>query len=494
MTVTATASDALVAIRSDPVSFLNRVFGFHAWSKQRELIESVRDHRRTACRSAHGTGKTAIAGRIVAWFLAAWPGSVVLTTAPTWNQVREQLWREIHRAHGESRGFLDGALTDTRLELASDWFAIGLSTDRPERFQGFHSERLLLVVDEAGGVDERIFEAAEGALSSPESRLLMLGNPTTAGGTFFRAFHQDRQLYNRVAISAFDTPAFTGEVVPPAVLRRLTSREYVDTARARWGEGSPLYQVRVLGEFPTVTDDTVVPFGELEAAQQRRVELGQPVVVACDVARFGSDETVIVVRHGFRVRIAKVVSQRDTMDVAGLVLRTAREAAAGSDPGVRPTIVVDDAGVGGGVTDRLREIAEYEVVPFLGAHAAKDGEEYPNKRSEAWFEFAEQLPSVDLDDDEQLAADLLAPKYRVDSAGRRVVEAKSEMKARLGRSPDRADAVLMAFSDCRRAGVVVTLGGRSYRPPVVRRGDLVLRGERYVDLPGPASTTTQWIR
>src|SRR5205807_8143935 len=112
----------------------------------------VRDHKRTAVRSAHGVGKTAIAARVVLWFLAAHPYSKVVTTAPTWHQVREQLWREIHVAHGRAAGFFDGELNDTRLELAPDWFAIGLSTDRPERFAGHHAAELLLVVDEASGV------------------------------------------------------------------------------------------------------------------------------------------------------------------------------------------------------------------------------------------------------------------------------------------------------------------------------------------------------
>jgi phage terminase large subunit len=361
-------------------------------------------------------------------------------------QIKFQLWREIAAGYIAAEGFFaDAELYDTRLELEADWFALGLSTDQPERFAGHHAEHLLLIVDEASGVDERIFEAGESFLTTAGARLLLIGNPTTLAGTFHRAFHSERALWNTISISAFDTPAFTGEQVPDDVLRKLVSREWVETAKRKWGEGSPLYQVRVLGEFPSTADDTVCPLSEVEAAAARQVEPGHPVVVSCDVARFGSDETVIVVREGSRVRIAQAYQGRDTMETAGRILSVARKVAARrqNDP---PVLVVDDAGLGGGVTDRLREVSEFRVSPFNSANAASDQREYPNRRSEAWFQFAERLPGIDLDPDEQLAADLVAPSYKLDSAGRGVVEPKADTKKRLGRSPDRADAVLMAFA------------------------------------------------
>ena len=120
-----------------------------------------------------------------------------------------------------------------------------------------------------------------------------------------------------------------------------------------------------------------------------------------------------------------------------------------AEHGRKPTIVVDDAGVGGGVVDRLNEQREFRVVAFLGAEASRS-RDYPSRRDESWFRFAEVLPQLDLPDDEELAADLLAPRYSLDSQGRRAVEAKSETKRRLRRSPDRGDSVVMAFSVDRR--------------------------------------------
>jgi hypothetical protein len=150
---------------------------------------------------------------------------------------------------------------------------------------------------------------------------------------------------------------------------------------------------------------------------------------------------VIAVLQGDRLRLAEAYLGRDLMETAGRVARTARSLGSRAFP----QIVVDDDGVGGGVTDRLREQG-FAVEAFRGGARPLDPRAYPNARSEAWFRFAERLPELDLDRDDQLAADLVAPRYRLDSQGRRVVEPKYDTKKRLGRSPDRADAALLCLS------------------------------------------------
>lgn len=458
------ASAELERLRNDPVWFCRRVLGFEPWSKQAEILEAVRDHDRVAVRSANAVGKTSIAGRAVLWWLGGGPGSIALTTAPTDRQVRRLLWKEIRQGYHASGGFFDGELFDTRLRLGDGWEALGLSTDDAESFSGWHDERVLVVVDEASGVGEEIFEAVEGVLAGGHAKLLLISNPTRTSGQFFDAFHRERALWRTIQVSAFDTPAFTGEQVPATVLRRLVTREWVEEKRSKWGEGSPLWSVRVLGEFPAQSDDAVCSLGAVEAAQARSVEPGFPTVVACDVARFGSDETVIVERRGSRVRVVDAYVGRPLMETVGRILRAARRLV-DADAGVRPVIVVDDVGVGGGVTDRLREVGEFQVVAFNAGGTARQRGDYPNRRSEAWFTLAEQLPEVDLDADEQLAADLVSARYSIDSRGRRVVESKAETKRRLGRSPDRADAVLMAFAAVAGGVAVGRLGTAGMAAP-----------------------------
>ncbi len=482
-------------IRNDPVWFSREILRFTPWSKQREILESVRDNEATAVRSCHGVGKTATAAEVVLWFMAAYgPDCLVVTTAPTWRQVRDLLWREIRKAYKRAEGFYQGHLTETRLEFAPDWYAIGLSTNQPENFQGYHAPHLLFVVDEASGVRQAIFEAAEGFLTAAGARTLLIGNPTQIGGEFYQAFHTSRALYNTIHVSAFDTPAFTDEQVPEHVQRVLPSRQWVERMKKKYrvadehergGAGvrlNPVYEVRVLGQFPSQGERAVVPMYEVENAQAREIvlptfgvtpettdeekqqlELTWPTVVACDVARFGNDETVISLRKGNHVRIVEVVQGQDTVETAAMMVRVARE---NLHPLYgKPVLAVDDSGVGGGVTDQLRALAredegnQFRVVAFNGANAPAESnkDEYPNARSELWFEFAEEwLPDLDLDEDEDLLADLCAPEYTLDNKARRVVEPKDETKKRLGRSPDRADSVMIAFCRKVQAGIKVT--------------------------------------
>lgn len=234
----------------DPVWKAKNLFGFHPWSKQAEILQSVRKNKRTAVRSSHGIGKTATAACVVLDFMTEGPCRVI-TTAPTWSQVEQLLWREIAQRHNNIQGGF-GTLYKTMLEVDKNWVAMGLSTDTPERFQGHHHDRLLLVVDEASGVDEAIYEASMGYLTAEGARVLLIGNPTRTAGTFYRAFKPDSG-WNRIHVSAFDTPAFTGEHVPPDVMRALVTKEWVADAKQQWGEDSSAYKIRVLGEFAETT-------------------------------------------------------------------------------------------------------------------------------------------------------------------------------------------------------------------------------------------------
>jgi phage terminase large subunit len=250
-------------------------------------------------------------------------------------------------------------------------------------------------------------------------------------------------LWNTISISAFDSPNLTGEAVPAHVARSWSRSAGSTTSGSSGASRSPAYQVRVLGQFASTADDTVCSLGAVEAAQERDLPRGEPVELACDVARFGSDETVIAVRHGQRAGSSQTYSKRDTMETAGHLIHHAAYHGA-------TRVSVDEGGLGGGVVDRLREQRlPFEVEAFNGAQSHPQvfaPGEYPNRRSEAWFALSEQLPEIDLDRDEMLLADLVAPSYKFDSSGRRVVEPKDETKKRLGRSPDRGDAFVMLFA------------------------------------------------
>ena len=142
----------------------------------------------------------------VLWFLHNHDSAIVLSTAPTFRQVRHVLWRQIHRLHRPVAAVLGGTMLDTRWELARDRYAMGLSAETADQFQGFHSDNMLIVVDEAEGVSDEIYEAIEAVMTSSEPRLLLIGNPTTVSGAFRRAFYEERKLYYPVTISRVGEP------------------------------------------------------------------------------------------------------------------------------------------------------------------------------------------------------------------------------------------------------------------------------------------------
>lgn len=438
--------------RDRPIEFVSDVLGVEPWSRQRDILEALnRPRARVAVKACHASGKTWTAAAAACWFLNCEPNSVVLTTAPTTRQVRELLWREIRGQNRAAKQRLIGRILDrdTRWEVADKWYALGFSTDEPERFQGFHAGRILVIEDEASGILEPIHASIEGVLSSGDARLLLIGNPTQVAGHFHGSFTNNRTTVRALTISAFDTPNLTGEGDFPM----LVSPEWVEERRREWGEDSDLWRVRVLGEFPRGTLDTVIALADIEAARVRELKPSEPVEIGVDVARHGDDRTVIVGRAGPVIVGLEVLAKRDTVFVAGRTGELAHDWGArfGAEP-ARIPIKVDDSGVGGGVTDILGANG-LNAVPVIAGAKAIEPERYPNRRSELWFTTAGRLKDEDADltrlsqdHYDALVAELTTPKWKMDSRGRRMVEPKDEFKKRIGRSPDLADALNLAFA------------------------------------------------
>lgn len=479
------AADVLERSRSHPGWFASNVLGVHWWSKQIEIAESVRDNERTTVKAANGVGKTFNAAGIALWFLLSFPRSRVVTTATTWPQVEKLLWHELGLLHRRARFPLGGQLNLTELKLPDGRYAIGLSTKPTEleSFQGHHAPNLLLIYDEASGIPASVYEAGEGYMTARGARMLLIGNPTQAAGQFYDSHHGQRDHYSRFTIRWQDTPAFTGEECPQDVLDALPYPEKLEQRKQMWGENSPLYQVRVLGQFARTSTNTVVSLGDLEEAQARHLECDPAVdliVIGADIARFGDDETVIAERIGQHIEFAHIYkgkrpptatsdegTEGDIVHTAALIAEVARKY-----PRVATRIVVDDTGVGGGVTDILRSQG-HRVTAYNAGGQAHSPLDYPNRRSELWFQMAASLVDLDLPQDDQLAGDLLAPTYKFDSPRmRRVVETKAETKKRLRRSPDRADAVMLTLVPEQSPGAIA-LPARKAHGKRTQRDDLL---------------------
>ena len=420
----------------DPVWWVERVVGAKLWAVQAAIIESVRDNKRTAVRSSHGSGKSFISALTALWWLYNHPRSIVVTTAPSDRQMRKVMWEEIRRAHTGARIPLGGTLLQTELRLDDGWFAFGFSTDDPNAFQGLHAHDILVIFDEGSGVSPTIWDAAEGSLTSAHARFLVIGNPTDPQSRFREEFRTPG--VKTFHISAFDTPNVQAG---REVIRGLVTREWVEERKAAWGEESAMYQSRVLGEFPTQGADTLIALAWVEAAQSRELEPGEPNVLGVDVAFQGKDESVIAHRRGRVVRIHDTYRGENPMEIAGRIVQARKLTGA-------TAICVDSIGLGAGVVARLEELGE-PVQGINVAERAYDPERFANRRAELSWGLRERLREgdIDLDIDEELAIQLTSVKLPPpNSRGQIVIESKDNMARRGFHSPDRMDAVMLAFA------------------------------------------------
>jgi hypothetical protein len=456
-----TARATVLRGRRDPAWWIRRTLGDRPWSKQVEIMASVRDNRETAVKSCQGAGKSWNASRLVLWFLYNWAPSVVLTTAPTDRQVRGILWKEIRTAHAGARLPLGGECLTERLELAPDHWAWGFTAPEydPEKMTGFHEENILFVIDEASGVSRQIDEAVESVLTSVNSRKLQIGNPTNPQSSFADAFKTAD--VSKVSICAFDTPNFTrfgitlddirsGEWSDkvrgrPMPRPKLVTPDWVAKRFQRWGETSPMFKARVLAEFPTQGTDSLIPLSWIEAAAARTLAPAEPVELSCDVARGGGDESVIGLRRGPVYRTLWTSHKNELMELTGEITRAMIEKGA-------KRARVDEVGVGGGVVDRMRELRRPVVGMNGGRKKGVDTERFLNERAEMYWNLRERfdpqtVPLIDIDpDDQELHAQLASITYKPTSAGQVQIVSKDDMKKKGLASPDRADTLAQAFA------------------------------------------------
>lgn len=449
------------AFANDPVGFIEVILDERPWSIQARIAELVRDHPQVAVPSCFGSGKDWIAARLVAWWVST--NGIAVTTADTYRQVRDILWRELRKAH--SRGGLPGTipLVESRWEVpGTGAFAIGIKPEdyNPEGLQGIHGRRVLVVLDEANGIGAPLWEATKGLVVNAESRILAIGNPHEPQGPFFEACRA--QTWTVQHISVFDTPNFTGEPVPEKAQHELVSPFWLEQRRAEGLEGTPWWQAKVLGQFPDTASNAVIPLAWIEDARQRPHQSDAREWAGLDVARFGDDDTALIAGNGNGPWEVTIRHGHDTMEVAGMAMAYLHAR--------RGTVAVDVIGVGAGVADRIREQRPPGAVLDVNVGAAPDHDAdlLQNLRAQLWWDARlaldpkapEPLSLSRLDEPayQRLRAELTAPTYRMTSGGKVQVESKDEMKARGLPSPDLADAFCLALYARSRARRRTTFG------------------------------------
>jgi hypothetical protein len=392
-------------------------------------------------------------------------------TAPSSHQLRDILWGELSKWRRQAdvrsevlnlpRRFwlstLFRLVTDGLYDpSAKEWgaFARTAKKENPEALQGFHADHLLFIIDEASGIDEAIFEAAEGALSTPGARVLLLGNPTRNLGTFAASHKHNRGEYTALHFRSQESP-----LVAPGYREHLVRK---------WGEGSNVVRVRADGDFPRQDDDVLISLEQAEACLTRERVPGTGLRrLGVDVARMGSDRTTLVLRQGSRVDHINVYAKQETMQTVGCIVAVL-------DAWQVDEIDVDVIGLGAGVYDRLAELKRQGSIA-CAVVAVNVAMKAPPVRHPAdakprllrdylWLEVArwlrEEAPVFAAPDRgacEDLAGELASVGYGLDSNGCLVIEDKEHMKKRLGLSPDLGDGLCCTFAPPVPLGTVMEL-------------------------------------
>ena len=425
--------------RSNPVKFVTEVFQVTPEKWQKNVLQSIIDNERVSVRSGHGVGKTAmLSWLILQWLITRYP-SKVACTAPTAHQLEDVLWGEVAKWYRRMPDGLKNLLRLSRdrvevLTAPQESFAVARTArkEQPEAFQGFHSENMLFIIDEASGVEDIIFEVGEGSMSTPGAKTLMTGNPTRTSGYFYDSFHSSRKLWNTHKVACSDS--------------KMVTKRYVDEMKEKYGSTSNIYRVRVLGEFPSGDEDAVIPLALIEDAVTRQVDqVDGNMVWGLDVARFGSDRSSLAKRmENTLTEPIRFWRGKDLMQLCGIVVDEFNKMKGNEIP---HEILIDSIGVGAGVVDRLMELG----LPARGINVAETPSiqtRFNRLRDELWWKTREWFEerNTHIPDQDELIAELAMPRYNYTSAGKLKVESKAEMRKAGMQSPDLADALCLTFA------------------------------------------------
>lgn len=459
---------------SDPVAWATERMGQHIWSKQEEVLTSIKNNRRTAAVSCHEVGKSFIAADAVCWWLDVHPpgSAFVVTSAPTAPQVKAILWREIGRIHAQ--GKLAGRVNTTEWHITmpggnEELVAFGRKPNdyEPTAFQGIHAPYVLFVFDEACGMAAMLWEAADSIIANDNSKALAIGNPDDPTSEFYNVC-QPGSGWHVVQISAFDSPNFTGESCPKHILDQLIGRTYVEEKRRKWAanwrwaddgrsvipplgadiqDANPVWLSKILGIFPKQSGvGSLIPLEWIRRAQQRVLTPSGPRGLGVDVGG-GGDSSTICHRHGQVARIVHEDHNPDTMHTCGVVVHQLDVTGA-------TEAHIDMVGIGRGVADRGKELGRPFIGINVGEKADEEAEEeaqeaFANLRAQYWWQLRAmfEADNIDIDpQDDDLAAELAAIRFKRLSNGKIQIESKEDMKRRGQPSPNRADALMLAFA------------------------------------------------
>lgn len=479
-------NECLADYELDPIAFIHEVLGVKYLSPdQVKLALSVRDNRETYCQSAHGQGKTAISAWLLLWWVFAVQGLCV-SSGPTARQVKELLWGEVRKIYDVNKHKLGGERGQTFLRVTESSRAFGFASLAYDSnsFQGLHSDRLLIILDEACGISQEVWDGASSCVTGANNRFLAIGNPVLSGTPFQKACAQ-----GNIRIPAWNHPNVSwgyqicedgihrlkpevsnailnekGEVLPQSEWALWCSRDlipgaisisWIEKARREKGESSAFWQGRVEGLFPTDAESSITPRTWFLAARARYDanpaywdNLASPHQWrhALDVGDGGDDHALASWKGPVLYSVKAIPTKGDRMDVtraSGIAIKVLSDR-----PGI---MAVDRIGVGAGALAILKE-KELNCLGTEWGSAASDNVQFLNAKAEQHWFFREGLQNEEVaiaplgEYEEYAMEDLALTYYEYTSSGKVRIEDKAKTRKRLHRSPNCGDAIVMAYN------------------------------------------------
>lgn len=432
-----------------PAEFFSDVVGMKLDGWQRDFCALLHDddpatEGRIAVSSGHSSGKSALAAGLIQYFLTVHSSPKITVTANTALQLSTKTWRELAKWHERSLLTDWFEWTATKYALrgeAATWFAAAVpwSEHKAESFQGDHERFLMQIFDEASAIPQAIYEANEGATATPGGYRwwILFGNPTQTSGPFYDAcFGSQSHRWKRLQIDTRNC--------------KYADQEQIKKWAEDYGEDSDFFRVRVLGQAPQQSLTTLIPLIDVDRAMSTVLDpkaYGHaPKILGVDCARFGDDETVIAFRQGLKLHWLRAFRQIDEMRIAAEVYKAMQEIG-GADAVFFD--VTGNYGIGG--YDKLKSYGHKNVHAVNFASKSYD-KQYANRRAEMWCKTRNWLAGRDgqpqLPKDGDLKDELVAPEYTYQgTTGAILLEKKTDVKKRLGYSPDKADAVVLTFAE-----------------------------------------------
>lgn len=458
-------AEHLLRWRENATAFGYELLGFDPDKWQKRALDAWSDPRqqRISLQACAGPGKTAVLA-VMAWHFLSCFGArgehpKGAATSVTGENLRDNLWAELRKWQARSAYLSDHfQWTATRVfarQHPETWFISTRQwpkTANPEEqgktLSGLHSPYVAAFIDESGTIPQTVLRAAEQALSNTLfGKIVQAGNPLSLEGMLYAAANQLRHQWTIIIITG-DPDDPEAWVHAPRVnqaredMGGQTPLQWARDQIANYGRDNPWVMSYILGKFPPASINALLGIEDVQAAMKRHLSTDiydwQQKRLGVDVARFGDDRTVIFPRQGAAAFRPIVMRNARTTEIAARVYRNRMKW--GAD-----VVLVDDTGHWGhGVIDNLTTLGQATLGIVFSGKALNP--RYKNRRAEMWIEMADwvkaggALPNVP-----ELVAELTTPTYTF-ANGTFLLEEKDQIKLRLGRSPDLADALALTFA------------------------------------------------